>query len=156
MPLIDHVALVSLTRSIQMRHLLQVGAAVQKQVTRDVAPLWGVRAADDPFERLEDVPNDYHRVVIFGAPDELLPQLEVRVGDMGAARLVEQFQAGRIGGIHLNAFTRQPFSLIKVEDGWSVAVSHETLEMLIDPYGNRLIGAENPLAPDEVMKSLVQ
>lgn len=156
MPLIDHVALVSLTRSISIRHLLQVGAAVQKQVTRDVAPLWGIRATVDTFERLEDVPNDYHPVVLFGEPDELLPQLEVKIGDVGAARLVEQFQAGRIGGIHLNAFTRQPFSLIKVEDGWSVGVSHEILEMLIDPYGNRLIGAAHLLDPEERVKYLLE
>jgi hypothetical protein len=156
MPLIDHVALVSLTRTISTSHLLQVSAAVQKQVTRDVAPLWGIRATVDTFERLEDIPNDYHPVVLFGEPDELLPQLEIKVGDIGAARLVEQFRAGRIGGIHLNAYTRQPFSLIKVEDGWSVAVSHETVEMLIDPYGNRLIGAAHPLDPEERVKYLVE
>jgi hypothetical protein len=156
MPLIDHVALVSLTRTIQMRHLLQVGAAVQKQVIRDVAPLWGIRATVDVFERLEDVPNDYHPVVLFGEADELLPQLEFKVGDIGAARLVEQFEAGRIGGIHLNAFTRQPFSLVQAEDGWSVGVSHEILEMLIDPYGNRLIGAAHLLDPEERVKYLVE
>jgi hypothetical protein len=156
MPLIDHVALVSLTREVSTRHLLQVSAAVQKQVIRDVAPLWGVRATVDAFERLEDVPNDYHPVVIFGEPDELLPQLEVRIGDIGAARLVEQFQAGRIAGIHLNAFTRQPFSLVNFEDGWSVAVSHETLEMLIDPFGNRVIGAAHLLDPEERVKYLLE
>jgi hypothetical protein len=156
MPLIDHVALVSLTRAVSTRHLLQVAAAVQKQVMRDVAPLWGIRATVDAFASLEDVPNDYHPVVLFGQPDELLPQLEIRIGDVGAARLVQQFQSGRIGGIHLNAFTRQPFSLISVEDGWSVAVSHETLEMLIDPYGNRLIGAAHPLDPEERVKYLVE
>ncbi len=156
MPLIDHVALVSLSRTIATRHLMQVGAAIQKQVTRDVAPLWGIRATVDTFERLEDVPNDYHPVVLFGEPDELIPQLELNIGDVGASRLVAQLQAGRIGGIHLNAFTRQPFSLVKVEDGWSVGVSHETLEMLIDPYGNRLIGAAHPLDPEERVKYLVE
>jgi hypothetical protein len=156
MPLIDYVALVSLTRTISTSNLLQVGAAVQKQVTRDFSPLWGIRATVDVFERLEDVPNDYHPVVLFGEPDELLPQLEFNIGDIGAARLVEQFQAGRLGGIHLNAFTRQPFSLIKVEDGWSVAVSHEILEMLADPFGNRLIGAAHLLDPEERVKYLVE
>src|SRR3954452_13877236 len=134
MPLIDHVALVSLTRTISTSHLLQVGAAVQKQVTRDVAPLWGIRATVDAFEQLEDVPNDYHPVVLFGEPDELLPQLEFNIGDIGSVRLVEQFQAGRLGAVHPNAFTSQPFSLIRVEDGRGVAVSHEILEMLADPF----------------------
>jgi hypothetical protein len=156
MPLIDHVALVSLTRTISTSHLLQVGAAVQKQVTRDLAPLWRIRATVDTFERLEDIPNDYHPVVLFGDPDELLPQLEVKLGDVGAARLVEQFQAGRIGGIHLNAFTRQPFSLVRAEDNWSVGVSHEIVEMLIDPFGNRLIGAAHLLDPEERVKYLLE
>ena len=156
MLLTDYVALVSLTRDISTSHLLQVAAAVQKQVTRDFAPLWGIRATVNAFENLDDVPNDYHPVVLFGDADELLPQLEFEIGDVGAARLVEQFQAGRIGGIHLNAFTRQPFALVKAEDGWSVGVSHEILEMLIDPYGNRLIGAAHPMDPEERVKYLVE
>ena len=41
--------------------------------------------------------------------------------------------------------TRQPFSLASVEGAWTVTVSHETLEMLADPYGNRLVAAAHPL-----------
>ena len=52
MPLTDYVALVSLTRDIPTRELLQVAAAVQKQMTRDFAPLWGIRATVDAFEDL--------------------------------------------------------------------------------------------------------
>ena len=52
MLLTDYVALVSLTRDISTSHLLQVAAAVQKQVTRDFAPLWGIRATVDAFANL--------------------------------------------------------------------------------------------------------
>ena len=156
MPLIDYVALVSLTREISTSNLLQVSAAVQKQVVRDFSPVWGIRATVDAFERLQDVPNDYHPVVLFGDADELLPELELQIGDINAARLVEQFRSGRLAGIHLNAFTRQPFSLVDVGDGWSVAVSHEVLEMLADPYGNRLIAAAHPKDEDERVKYLLE
>jgi hypothetical protein len=156
MLLTDYVALVSLTRDISTSNLLQVAAAVQKQVTRDFGPLWGIRASVNAFDRLSDVPSDYHPVVLFGEADELMSQLEFEIGDVGAARLVEQFQSGRLVGLHTNAFTRQPFALIKVYDGWSVAVSHEVLEMLADPYGNRLIAARHLSDPDERVKYLME
>jgi hypothetical protein len=127
MPLTEYVALVSLTREITSGNLMRVAAAVQKQVTRDFAPLWGLRAVVDAFEELKDVPSDYHPVVLFGDPDELIGRLEFEIGDVNAARLVEQFEGNRLGGIHLNAFTRQPFALIAVSDDWSVTASHECL-----------------------------
>jgi hypothetical protein len=156
MPLTDYVALVSLTREISSGELMRVAAAVQKQVTRDFTPLWGLRATVDAFEELKDVPSDYHPVVLFGDPDELMGRLEFEVGDVNAARLVEQFEGNRLGGIHLNAFTRQPFALIAVSDGWSVTASHEIMEMLADPFGNRLIAAPHPTNPDERVRYLLE
>lgn len=156
MMLTDYVALVSLTRDVSNSNLLKVAAAVQKQVTRDFTPLWGIRANVNAFENLSDVPNDYHPVVLFGDPDELLGQLEVEIGNVTTARMVQQFQSGRIVGIHANAFTRQPFALIQAADDWSVVVSHEVLEMLADPYGNRLIAARHPTDPDERVKYLIE
>ena len=52
-----------------------------------------------------------------------------------------------MGGIHLNAFTRQPFALIAAADDVERDVSHEVLEMLADPFGNRLIAAAHPNRP---------
>ena len=129
---------------------------MQKQVTRDFTPLWGIRANVNAFENLSDVPNDYHPVVLFGDPEELLGQLEFEIGNVNTARMVEQFQTGRIVGIHANAFTRQPFALIQAAGDWSVVVSHEVLEMLADPYGNRLIAARHPIDPDERVKYLIE
>ena len=156
MLLTDYVALVSLTRDISTSNLLQVAAAVQKQVTRDFTPLWGIRANVDAFEKLADVPNDYHPVVLFGQPDELMGELEFEIGNVTTARMVQEFQTGRVAGLHSNAFTRQPFALIQAADDWSVVVSHEVLEMLADPYGNRLIAGRHPLDPDERVKYLLE
>jgi hypothetical protein len=157
MPLTDNVALVSLTREVSNADLMRVAAAVQKQVTRDLAPLWGLRATVDAFAELGDVPSDYHRVILFGDPDELIGRLEFEIGDVNAARLVEQFEGNRLSGLHLNALTRQPFALVAVSDAWTVAVSHETLEMIADPFGNRLIAAAHPTEPEaERVKYLLE
>jgi hypothetical protein len=155
-PLTDHIALVSLTREIPMRDLLRTGAAVQKQLTRDFAPIWGLRATLDTFADLGSVPSDYHPVVVFGYAEELVGQLERSIGQEYTAQLVDDFERGKLTGLHTNAFTRQPFSLVQVTDGWTVTISHEVLEMIADPFGNRLIAAAHPLYEAERVKYLLE
>jgi hypothetical protein len=155
-PLTDHIALVSLTREVPERDLLQAGAAVQKQLTRDFTPIWGLPATLDTFADLASVPSDYHPVVVFGDPDDLVGQLDVAIGPEIAAQLIDDFERDRMAGLHLNAFTRQPFALVQASDAWSVTISHEVLEMIADPYGNRLIAASHPLDPAERVKYLLE
>jgi hypothetical protein len=155
-PLTDHVAIVSLTRDIPSRNVLQAAAAVQKQITRDFTPFWGLGATVDPFEDLGSVPSDYHPVVLFGDPDELVGRLEVAVGEQVAAALVDDFERERMSGLHLNAFTRQPFALVAADESWSVVLSHEVLEMIADPYGNRLVAAASPLDRRQRVKYLLE
>jgi hypothetical protein len=155
-PFIDHVALVSLTRQIPTRDLLRAGAAVQKQLTRDFSPIWGLHATLDTFADLASVPSDYHPIVLFGDADELVGQLDVAIGPELAAQLIDDFERDRLGGLHLNAFTRQPFALVEASDAWSVIISHEVIEMIVDPYGNRLVAAAHPLDKTERVKYLVE
>jgi hypothetical protein len=155
-PLTDHIALVSLTRDVPERDLLQAGAAVQKQLTRDFTPIWGLPATLDTFTDLGSVPSDYHPVVVFGDPDDLVGQLDVAVGAEIASQLIDDFERDRMAGLHLNAFTRQPFALVQASDAWSITISHEVLEMIADPYGNRLIAAAHPLDPTERVKYLLE
>ena len=85
---------------------------------------------------------------LFGDPDELRGDLEAEIGEQPAP-LIEQFERGRMSGLHLNAFTRQPFALVAAaDDAGGRRVSHEVLEMLADPFGNRLIAAAHPTRPD--------
>ncbi|HEX5619828.1 MAG TPA: hypothetical protein VFX51_15515 [Solirubrobacteraceae bacterium] len=156
MPLTDHIALVSLTRDITMRDLLQAGAAVQKQLTRDFTPIWGLRATLDTFADLSSIPSDYHPIVLFSDPEDLIGQLDVAIGPELAADLIDDFERDRLAGLHLNAFTRQPFALVEATDAWSVVLSHEVLEIIADPYGNRLIAAAHPLDPSERVKYLLE
>src|SRR4051812_19237053 len=67
-----HVALVSETKQLSLSALAAAAAALQKQVTRDFAPIWRVEANVSAFGRLEDVPLDYWPIVVA----ETLPRPE--------------------------------------------------------------------------------
>jgi hypothetical protein len=156
MPLTEHVAIVSITGDIPMRTLLQVSAAVQKQVARDFSPIWGIGATVDAFEDLSSVPSDYHHIVIFGDVGELADRVARTIGRTRADELAAGFRAGAATGLHLNGFTRQPFALVRATETWAVTVSHEVLEMLADPYGNHLIAAKHPIDPAKRVDFLLE
>lgn len=93
--------------------LARIAAALQKQVTRDFAPIWKVRATVDAFATLQDVPLGYWPMIV-------VPDVQ------GAA------------GVHLDQ-DGQPYALIELSESISLTASHECLEMLADPFGNRVI-----------------
>ena len=112
----QQVALVSQTPSVPLSEIVKVAAALQKQVTRDFAPIWEVSATVDSFAKLEDVPLGYWPIMV---RDDV----------------ITNFQAA---GIHLDD-NGQPFSLVQASDDWAMTSSHEVLEMLADPFGERVI-----------------
>lgn len=127
--LTPHVALVPDSPSVTLANVTAVAAAIQKQVTRDFGPLWSVNATVDAFDKLEDVPVDYWPVII---RDD--------INQPGAA------------GYHTDD-NGQPYSLVQADPGWELTVSHEALEMLADPFGNRTVaGSPPPKSPPPVSK----
>jgi hypothetical protein len=127
--LTPHVALVPDSPSVTLAAISGVAAAIQKQVTRDFGPLWGISATVDAFEKLEAVPIDYWPVIV---RDD--------IKEPGAA------------GYHTDDHG-QPFSLVQADSGWELTASHEALEMLADPFGNRTIaGPPPPKAPAPVSR----
>jgi hypothetical protein len=58
------VALVSESTQISKSDVSKVSAALQKQVTRDLVPIWDVSATVDAFEKLEDVPIGYWPLIV--------------------------------------------------------------------------------------------
>ena len=116
--MVVHVALVSLAQGISLFEVSRASAAIQKQVTRDFGPCWGVQATVDAFGRLEDVPLGYWPVVV-----------------------LEDIHANALG-YHVDKHG-QPYALVKHTTGWELTASHETLEMLADPFGNRVVAARS-------------
>jgi hypothetical protein len=113
--LTTHIALVADTEAVSKREITRVAAALDKQVTRDFGPLWGVLATVDPVFSLEDVPVGYWPLV-----------------------LRDRIKAAGADGFHKDRFG-QPFARVALTDSWSLTASHECLEMLADPFGDRMI-----------------
>ena len=119
--LIRQLALVSESTQIPRGDVLKVSAAIQKQATRDLSPIWEISATVDPFDKLEDVPTGYWTLLIR-----------------------DDIQTSGAAGIHEDN-NGQPFALITASadiNEWSITASHEALEMLVDPFGNRLVAGE--------------
>ena len=128
------VALVSQSAQIPSGDVLKVSAALQKQATRDLAPIWEVSATVDPFDKLEDVPPGYWPMIVM---DD--------IGVPGAA------------GVHEDK-DGQPFALITAGnlDTWALTASHEAIEMLVDPQGNRVVSGDSPMEGQGRVSFLVE
>ena len=98
-------------------HLLQDTAdALNVQVMRDLPQFWNIKAT------VRYLP-DANRIPVGTWPVYLVPKLPP--GE---------------GGVHLDKHN-QPYSLVigtPGNNGWTIDASHETIEMLVDPAGNRL------------------
>lgn len=115
--LTKQIALVSKTNKIKLSELTQVAAALQKQATRDLGPIWSMQATIDPFQKLKDVPGGYWPIII-----------KDKIDDPSAA------------GYHSDKY-RQPFALVAFDDAWPLTCSHEMCEMLVDPFGNHMVSS---------------
>lgn len=129
--LIRQLALVTETKKVAFSAISRVGAALQKQATRDLAPIWQVKATVDSFSKLDDVPVGYWPIII-------------TEDDLGDAAGIHEDKQG------------QPFALVKFDNGWSLTASHECLEMLVDPFGNRLMPGQSPMKGQGRVEFLVE
>jgi hypothetical protein len=126
-----HVALVSETPQVPAAELDVAAAALQKQVLRDLEPVWGVRATVDAFAELDLVPPTYYPMII---------QEDIGID---------------AAGIHLDEdFT--PFGLVEFSNRWTLTASHEILELLCDPFGNELHPAESLKSDQGIVEYLVE
>lgn len=116
--LIRQVAVVPDGVDIELKEILRVTSALQKQVSRDFGPIWSVSATVDGFASLEEVPLGYWPVTI-------------------------KQDVQNAAGFHVDK-NGQPFAVVEAGDSWSLTASHEVLEMLADPFGNRLIAGTSP------------
>jgi hypothetical protein len=110
------VGLVDTTGSLDAELVQSVAAALNIQVTRDLPQFWSVTAT-----------------VLYLSSPKKIP------AGVWPVQLVKTLPPGE-GGFHLDKH-KQPYSKVIASpksDGWTIAASHEVLEMLVDPYGNRL------------------
>jgi hypothetical protein len=114
------------------RAVTEIGAAIQRQLSRDVGPIWDVNATIDAFAALEHVPPGYWPIL---------------VGD--------NFPGTESVGMHLDR-DGQPFALVELSPSWSLTASHEAIEMVIDPWGNRTVPGGSPMAGQGLVDILVE
>ncbi len=124
--LTQYVGLTSQTVRVDLASLTRVAGALQKQISRDFAPAWEVKAVVSAFASLNDLPLGYWPIVI-----------KDNINFQGAA------------GIHLDK-DGQPFALVQYSNRWSLTASHELAEMLADPFGNRLVAGDGIEAYEEL------
>jgi hypothetical protein len=115
--MISHLALVPDGASIPASDLTRCAAALQRQVAHDFSPLWNVHATVSAFTSLDDVPTAYWPVIV-----------------------VDQIDDPSALGYHQDD-QGQPYAVVKHTSSWQLTASHETLEMLADPFGNRVVSA---------------
>jgi hypothetical protein len=124
--LIRQVALVSTSPVVPSAKVMQISAALQKQATRDLSPIWEVSATVDAFEQLGQVPVGTWPIIIGG---------KVPPG---------------AGGFHTDD-NGQPLAVVRASDDIDVlcqTCSHEMIEMLVDPFGSRFVPGDSPM-PDQ-------
>jgi hypothetical protein len=129
--LTQHIAIVPEAAGIDFAELTRVSAALQKQVTRDLAPLWNVTGTVDAFHALEDVPIGYWPIVLTSA------------------------ELGRNAGVHLDR-NGQPYAHISLSPFWSLDASRACLEMLINPFGDRTTTGPSPREDQGMVEYLVE
>jgi hypothetical protein len=132
--LIRQVAVVSLNPQIAPATVMQISAALQKQATRDLAPIWGVSATVDAFEQLRQVPVGTWPIIIGG---------KVPPG---------------AGGFHTDD-NGQPMALVRAFPDINVlcqTCSHEMIEMLVDPSGSRFVPGDSPMPSQGRVNFLVE
>ena len=115
----SQILLIDQTKKIGLPHLSAVAAAMQIQVNRDVSKFWPVSASISAADPGTKIPAGVWPVYI-----------------------VESLPPGE-GGYHWMTGSNQPYAVVLNGAGWTVATSHEIIEMLIDPFGNRLQSARS-------------
>jgi hypothetical protein len=134
------VAIVDRTSSpgIAAADLARLAAALQVQLDRDYLPVWGGGPAK----------------IVFSGRDGSQPNAP----GVWPIYLLDSLQGGE-GGVHLDTRKKHPYAEVSAADkDWTVAVSHELLEMLTDPLGNRFVTAPSldPKANGRAVHFLVE
>lgn len=128
------IGIASRSDGVSLADIVKVTTAINLQISRDFAPIWGVSAS----------------LVAIANPDAV---------DPGIWPIFVQDDIGAdAAGFHMTRHN-QPYALVQSGPSWSLTASHECLELLADPTGNRLypsvaIGLEGGDFGDELDSKL--
>ncbi|HTS27069.1 MAG TPA: hypothetical protein VMH81_14435 [Bryobacteraceae bacterium] len=118
--LLRQIALLSKSQHVLLPELTRAGEALERQVNRDLKPIWNVNATVEAFGSENDVPHGYWKITVLDA-----------------------IPGGAVGGFHLDD-DEQPYADVEWSPDWSLTASHECLEMLVDPFGRSLAAGPSP------------
>jgi hypothetical protein len=108
----QHIAVINESDNLIPGDLAKAVAAVQRQVTEDFGPVWDVAATVTAVPSLNEMPLGYWPVVI---------RDEIGINEPG---------------VHLTEAGDKPFALVLFTGkDWTITLSHELLELLVDPLG---------------------
>jgi hypothetical protein len=110
------VGLVDTTGALNPDLVQAVAAALNTQVVHDLPQYWNLQATVRYLPHAAKIPAGVWPV-----------------------RLVKSLPPGE-GGFHMDKHN-QPYAKViatPANDEWTIAASHETIEMIVDPYGNKL------------------
>ncbi|HVM48645.1 MAG TPA: hypothetical protein VMU04_11500 [Candidatus Acidoferrum sp.] len=113
------VGIIDTTSKLDQELVQSAAAALNLQVIKDLPQFWNIQATVSYLPDAGKIPPGVWPV-----------------------KLVPKLPPGE-GGVHMDKHN-QPYSLVIANPGsdeWTIDASHETLEMLVDPYGNRLQSA---------------
>ena len=128
------IALISEAPKIGMRKLKKVAAALQRQIREDFAPIWKVDCEIVVAEAVAAAPVGCWPVII-----------KQDLGMPGAAA-------------YHNVKKGSPFALVADTSFWTQSASHQIMEMLVSPNGDRFVSAASvdPQQKGKIVRYLVQ
>ena len=115
----QQVAIYDETKKIKFTDLQDVAKAIQQQVSNELKADWGVNAEIVAYSNVESIPYHAWGVTIKN-------KLDIDVY-----------------GYHFVDDNGKPYAVLQYRDDWTLTLSHEIVEMLCNPNGDRLMSSEN-------------
>jgi hypothetical protein len=138
--------------NIPDKKIIEVIRAINRQIQEDFEPYWGMGATLRLEGRSEEKPDPMHPIDMRG--DSIIYVWERAKED---SKSLEE-EAEEAVGYHDQNFMGIPHGFVfidltkRLEQDWSIALSHEALEMIADPELNLLVQGPHPEDPKNANK----
>lgn len=135
--------------NIEDKKIVEVIRAINRQIQEDFEPYWSMGATLRLEGRSEEKPNIVHLVDMRG--DAIIYVWDRPKEDSKSL----QEEAEEAIGYHEKNFMGIPYSFVfidvaeQLKQDWSIALSHEVLEMIADPELNLLVQGPDPREPEK-------